>query len=160
MRSLWSSGSRGIKKNTEIKMAIEQINPKIAFERMNDPSRPAVYLDVRSVQEYEKGHAQGAYNVPLLFRDEDIQQMVPNPCFIQDVEKRFSKDVRLVVGCMKGGRSQRACELLEEAGFQSLGNIQGGFGGAVEPSGGACPGWSQLDLPVETGTPQGRAYDE
>lgn len=139
-------------------MAIEQINPKLAAERMKDAAKPATYLDVRTVEEYEAGHASGAYNVPVMVRDES-GQMTPNPNFLADVEKVFKKDARLVVGCMAGGRSQRACLMMESAGYQSLANIQGGFGGARDPSGQIITkGWSQEGLPVESGNPPGRAY--
>lgn len=139
-------------------MAIEQIDPKVAAERMKDPANPATYLDVRTVEEYEAGHAAGAYNVPVMVRDE-YGQMGPNPNFVSDVEKVFKKNTRLVVGCMAGGRSQRACMMMEPAGYLSLANVQGGFGGARDPSGQiSVKGWSQEGLPVETGNPPGRAY--
>lgn len=139
-------------------MSIEQINPPIAAERMKDPGNPATYLDVRTVEEYEAGHPAGSYNIPVMIRDES-GQMVPNPSFKSTVEKKFPKTQRLVVGCMAGGRSQRACMILEEAGYKSLANIQGGFGGARDPAGQiTVKGWNQEGLPVESGNPPGRAY--
>lgn len=139
-------------------VAIEQINPKIAAERMKEPVNPATYLDVRTVEEYEAGHAAGAYNVPVMVRD-DMGQMAPNPKFKDDIEKIFPKDKRLVVGCMAGGRSQRACQIMDAAGYTSLANVHGGFGGARDPSGHiVVKGWSQEGLPVEPGNPPGRAY--
>ncbi|MBI4178062.1 rhodanese-like domain-containing protein [bacterium] len=138
-------------------MAIEQIVPKEAAARMKDAKNPATYLDVRTVEEYEAGHPDGAYNVPVLTRESG--QMMPNANFLADTQKLFPPDKRLVVGCMAGGRSQRACEILESAQFSSLANVRGGFGGARDPSGQVVtPGWSQEGLPVETGNPEGRAY--
>ncbi len=139
-------------------MSIEQINPTIAAERMKDAGHPATYLDVRTVEEYEAGHPAGAYNVPVMVRDE-TGQMGPNPNFQRDVEKLFPKNKKLVVGCMAGGRSQRACQILQTGGYESLANVQGGFGGARDPSGQiVVKGWSQEGLPVEDGNPPGRAY--
>ncbi len=65
--------------------------------------------------------------------------------------KSFPKDKTLVVGCMAGGRSQRACEMLEDAGYADLTNVVGGFGGQRDASGTVVvPGWSDAGLPVTT----------
>lgn len=139
-------------------MAIAQITPDIAAEQMKDPGQPATYLDVRTVEEYEAGHPDGAYNVPVMVRDES-GQMMPNPKFQMDVEKVFPKNKRLVVGCMAGGRSQRACQIMAAVGYESLANVHGGFGGARDQSGQiVAKGWSQEGLPIETGNPPGRSY--
>jgi rhodanese-related sulfurtransferase len=67
------------------------------------------------------------------------------------VEKILPKDKRLVVGCMAGGRSQRACELLEQSGFSDLTNVRGGFGGTRDASGMVVVrGWKDSGLPVST----------
>lgn len=131
---------------------IEQINPKMAHQKMQDSQNPALYLDVRTIQEYQMGHADGAYNIPVMIADEN-GQMAANPNFVKQVTQKFSPQQQLVVGCKMGGRSQKACDLLEAAGFENLFNIQGGFGGSPTQA-----GWSQLDLPVEDGQPEGRAY--
>jgi rhodanese-related sulfurtransferase len=48
-----------------------------------------------------------------------------------------------------GGRSQRACEILEQAGYSDLTNIRGGFGGARDASGAVVvTGWRDAGLPV------------
>ena len=50
---------------------------------------------------------------------------------------------------MAGGRSQRACEIMEEAGYSDLTNVRGGFGGARDASGKVvAPGWRDAGLPV------------
>ena len=52
---------------------------------------------------------------------------------------------------MAGGRSQRACEMLEEAGFTDLTNVAGGFGGNRDASGNVVvAGWRDAGLPVTT----------
>lgn len=137
-------------------MTIEHIEPKEAYKRMQDTAKPATYLDVRTVGEYEAGHAAGAHNVPVLFRDGGPR---PNENFVKEVEQRYKKDSKLVVGCQAGGRSLNACRLLEAAGFTSLANIAGGWGGQIDGSGNVItPGWSMENLPAETGNPQGRGY--
>ena len=55
--------------------------------------------------------------------------------FAAVVEKVIPRDTKLIVGCQAGGRSQRACEILEEAGYTDLTNVVGGFGGQRDASG-------------------------
>lgn len=132
-------------------MAIEQIQPRTAFERME---KGTPYLDVRTVEEYASGHARGAHNIPVFFNQGG--QMLPNPNFVAEVQSRFAVGEALVVGCRTGARSQKACELLEQAGFTALANDQGSFAGRP-----GILGWSQEpDLPIEDGQPEGRAYDK
>jgi len=77
--------------------------------------------------------------------------MIPNPDFLAVVEANIPKDTQLVVGCAAGGRSQKACEALEGAGYATLANIQGGFSGKRDPAGNLeAKGWSDLGLPVAT----------
>jgi rhodanese-related sulfurtransferase len=60
-----------------------------------------------------------------------------------------------------GGRSQRACELLAQAGWADVANVRGGFGGERDRSGAVViPGWRDAGLPVETGSPAGAGYAE
>lgn len=128
-------------------MAIKQLEPPEAHEILkNNPD--AVYLDVRSEPEFSQGHAVGAINIPLLFLKVPGQPE-PNAEFLAVAEKILPKDKKLVVGCMAGGRSQRACEVLEQAGYTDLTNVQGGFGGARDASGRVVvKGWRDAGLPV------------
>ena len=48
-----------------------------------------VYVDVRSVPEFEAGHPTGAYNVPLMHQGP--AGMTPNPDFLDVMEKSFAK---------------------------------------------------------------------
>src|SRR6266851_813859 len=128
-------------------MAIKQTEPPQAHETLaNNPG--AIYLDVRTEGEFAQGHPAGAINIPVVF----IQgpgQMEPNPDFVAVAEKVLPKATKLVVGCMSGGRSQRACEMLEEAGYADLTNVVGGFGGQRDGSGQVVvPGWRDAGLPV------------
>ena len=62
--------------------------------------------------------------------------MEPNDDFLRVAEKVLPTDKKLVVGCMAGGRSQRACEILEQVlAISDLTNVRGGFGGARDQSG-------------------------
>src|SRR5688572_24154590 len=72
----------------------------------------AVYLDVRTIPEFEAGHAPGAYNIPLMHAAPGGMQ--PNPKFADAVAAAFAKDQALVVACKAGGRSARASAMLEQ----------------------------------------------
>ena len=49
----------------------------------------SIYVDVRSQAEFEYGHASGAVNVPLIDRDPDSGQMMPNPDFVRVMQANF-----------------------------------------------------------------------
>ncbi len=127
-------------------MAIAQITPQEACKLLGDGYR---YLDVRTETEFAAGHPAGAVNVPLIFPDPATRQMILNPEFLRVVQAHFSHQSRLVVGCQSGGRSQRAAELLAQAGYSDVVNMQGGFGGAHDATGRVvAPGWTQCGLPL------------
>jgi rhodanese-related sulfurtransferase len=130
-------------------MAINQLEPPQACEVLrNNPD--AVYLDVRTEGEFAKGHPVGAINVPVVFI-KGPGQMDLNQDFLAIVEKTLPRNRKLVVGCMSGVRSQRACEILEGAGYTDLTNVRGGFGGARDASGNLIVvGWRDAGLPVST----------
>jgi rhodanese-related sulfurtransferase len=134
-------------------MTIKQITVQQAHQ---EQTAGAVYLDVRSIPEFRQGHPEGAFNVPLLHLDPATGQMRPNPEFLSVVQAHFPAEARLVVGCKMGGRSQQACAILTNAGYDDVANVLGGFGGA--PQFGHI-GWLQAGLPVETATESSREYD-
>jgi rhodanese-related sulfurtransferase len=109
-------------------------------------SAGAVYLDVRSIPEFDQGHPAGAFNVPLLHLDPATGQMRPNPDFLPVVRANFPPETQMVVGCKMGGRSQQACELLSNAGYHDVANVLGGFSGAPQMG---HKGWAQEGLPVD-----------
>jgi rhodanese-related sulfurtransferase len=126
-------------------MPIRQVIPaEAARELAGEPS--AVYLDVRTPEEFDAGHPAGARNVPVLFFDPATRRPRPNADFVAVVQRHLAPGTKLLVGCQSGMRSQRACELLDEAGYTDLANVWGGFGGADD-----TPGWKDGGLPVETG---------
>lgn len=117
------------------------------------------YLDVRSIPEFEAGHPDGAFNVPLLHMQGG--RMIPNPDFQRVVEANFDRADRLVVGCKMGGRSLQAASLLEAAGFSAVVDVRGGFSGERDPYGRVVtPGWQDAGLPVATQAQPGRAYGD
>jgi len=127
-------------------MAIKQVEPPEAHQILSG-NPDAIYLDVRTEDEFAQGHPAGAINIPVMFMIPGRPQ--PNPDFLAVAEKVLPKGRKLVVGCLAGGRSQRACEVLEEAGYTDLTNVRGGFGGQRDASGQmVVKGWRDAGLPV------------
>jgi len=138
-------------------MAIKEITPQQAHEALNaDPS--IVYIDVRTEREFANGHPQGAVNIPVAFPD-PARGMMANPDFVKVVESRFPKEKRIIVGCQAGPRSNAAAGLLQQAGYQDVANMVGGFGGMRGPSGNVvAPGWAASGLPVSQDNGEGVSY--
>jgi len=130
-------------------MAVRRVTPQEAKALMDEGY---VYVDVRSIPEFEKGHPEGAYNVPLLHMGP--AGMAPNADFGAVMQRHFAKDSKLVVGCKMGGRSAQAGQLLESLGYTNVVDQKGGFEG--QPG---SPGWSPAGLPVATRAAAGRSYE-
>jgi rhodanese-related sulfurtransferase len=140
-------------------VSIQQISAEQAHTLMSqDPS--IIYLDVRTVAEFEAGHPPAALNIPVVVPNPVIRKMTPNPGFLPTVEANLPKDAKIIVGCMSGGRSQYAAEVLEDAGYQNVANMQGGFGGARDQMGRLlAPGWQDCGLPEEGGDGGEKSYE-
>lgn len=139
-------------------MAYRNVTSPEAYEALQrEPG--AVYLDVRTTEEFEAGHPAGARNVPVLVFDPASRRPAENPDFLVTVERHFPHSTVLLVGCQSGVRSRRACDLLTQAGYQDVRNVDGGFGGARDQSGYlVVPGWRDSQLPTETGQTPGECY--
>ena len=128
-------------------MPIKQVEPPQAYETLQG-NPDAIYLDVRTEEEFAQGHPAGAINIPVVFLKPATAPQ-PNDSFLAVAQKVLPSNKKLVVGCMAGGRSQRACEILEQAGYSDLTNVRGGFGGARDASGAiVVVGWRDAGLPV------------
>lgn len=139
-------------------MPIRQITPRQAHELMQGPTAH-VYLDVRSTQEFAAGHAPGALNVPIAHLG--AMGMEANPDFLDVVQATVPKETALLIGCKMGGRSSRACEILERAGYTNLHNVDGGFSGRGDGGDESVrKGWSGSGLPVSAKPAPGASYDD
>lgn len=128
-------------------MEIKRITPEQAKELL-DSQTGYIYLDVRTVPEFEAGHILGAKNVPVVEPDPSGRMQL-NPRFLETVEANFGKDVKCITGCQKGGRSMKAAELLLAAGFSDVLDMRGGFGGETDDMGRLIfPGWAPRGLPT------------
>jgi phage shock protein E len=66
-------------------------------------------IDVRDKDEYKNGHIESAVNISL----NDIMNGVLPDC---------EKDEKIILCCISGGRSGRAKDILESAGFTNIEN--------------------------------------
>ncbi len=99
---------------------MKELNAQEAFDLMQaDPEY--IYLDVRSVPEFEAGHPMRAINIPIMHFAPGTG-MSPNQDFAPVVEAALAKDAKLVVGCKTGGRSARACEEMSQMCFTNVAN--------------------------------------
>lgn len=140
-------------------MGVKNVDPEQA-KKILDSDGDAVYVDVRTEQEFMNGHVPKSINIPVALADPATRRMTPNPDFVKVVSAHLPKNKRIIVGCQVGGRSQMAAEMLAQEGFQDVSNMQGGFGGARNQMGQVIvPGWSQLGFPVETDVTPQNSYD-
>jgi rhodanese-related sulfurtransferase len=138
-------------------MAIEEITPQQAHNIVTTEAG-AIYIDVRTEREFSAGHPAGAVNIPVAFSD-PARGMAMNPDFVAVVEKHFSKDKKIVVGCQSGPRSNTAAGLLQQAGYRDISSVIGGFGGMRDAVGHVvAPGWTAAGLPVSQDNGDGVSY--
>jgi rhodanese-related sulfurtransferase len=123
------------------------IGVRDAYSRLG---QPATYLvDVRTVAEYVYvGHPEAAYNVPLVFWEEQKMRTVANVNFVEDIKARFKPSDTLILICRTGNRSALALRMLWRAGYQNVYNVREGFEGAKDRNGlPTLNGWKNEDLP-------------
>lgn len=85
-----------------------------------------VVLDVRTPEEYQAGHIEGAININVDAADfkAQVAQLDPARSY--------------VVHCaanVPNGRSARALEAMDTLGFEHLGNLVGGYSGWIDAGG-------------------------
>jgi len=103
---------------------IHQLDPQQLQSMISQPSRPFL-LDVRTPQEYQQAHINGAELIPL---DELPKKM-----------NRIPKNRAVICICASGSRSSAAASQLSAAGYQ-VSNLRGGM-----------MNWMRAGLPVKKG---------
>jgi hydroxyacylglutathione hydrolase len=88
------------------------VTQEISVAELNAGS-DALILDVRRRAEFEAGHIRGATNIAHTRLAAELE--------------RLPRGRRIAVHCQAGGRSARACALLQKHGFD-VANVTGGFG--------------------------------
>lgn len=137
---------------------MKEITPNEALAELQNDTK-TIYLDVRSIPEFQQGHPIGAVNIPILHFLPGMG-MMPNEDFEKVVQANLSKETKLVVGCKTGVRSARACEVLTALGYTNVTNVRGGFIGVMDNLGRVVePGWSLLNFPVCTTCTEDAQYE-
>lgn len=88
----------------------------ISLEKLEElESKGSIIIDVRSPQEFEEGHIEGAISIP----EYELKNRVRNE--IVNLEEP------IIVYCSTGHRSKRAQELLEQMGYKEVYNLENGW---------------------------------
>ena len=103
-------------------VAVQEIDVEELAARVADGAR---VIDVREPHEYTAGHVPGALSVPL--------------ATVGDQLDAFRGDGPTYVICQAGGRSRRACELVELVGIEAV-NVAGGTGAWIASGRDTVPG--------------------
>ena len=128
-------------------MGVKRIDPERAKELLENPN--FTYIDVRTEGEFETGHVPGAKNAPFMVRGPGGAGLRDNEHFIETMRSHFEHDSKLIIGCLKGGRSGRASQLLAAGGFTNVHDMRGGYVGETDPFGNVTfPGWAARGFPT------------
>lgn len=135
---------------------IKEVKPRQAYEILKDTDDAAL-IDVRSTMEYQYvGHPVNAIHVPL----KEPPDWETKTDFVENLEtalkQQFSdrcgfSDMVLLMLCRSGARSTAAGELLINAGYRNVYNVQEGFEGDKNEQGhrSKINGWRFHELPWE-----------
>ena len=94
---------------TGCKGAYTTIDSNVAMDLVED--NHAILIDVRSIEEYNREHIEGAVNIPL-----DM---------INSID--YELDETIIVYCQSGMRSMEAAKMLSKMGYTNLYNLDGGL---------------------------------
>lgn len=105
-----------IKKIIKNKLYREMEEGDIGIDELKSyQNNGAVIVDVRSPQEYEEGHIDGAISIP----EYNIKKNVEN--ILKD------KNEKIIVYCSSGGRSKKAQKSLKKLGYHNVYNLYNGI---------------------------------
>lgn len=103
---------------------VKSIDAQDAIMMINKQN--AIIVDVRSVEDYKKGHIVNAKNIPVSQIDKGN---------FAEIEKH--KEAPIIVVCASGDRSSGAAGKLTKAGFTQVNNLLAGMNG-----------WTSTNLPT------------
>jgi rhodanese-related sulfurtransferase len=138
------------------KPKLQHISPKQAMD-MIDNEHNVVFVDVRSEMEFLFiGHPVGAVNIPWI----EEPEWEINPHFVRDIRKLIlggvicsdeSQCAPVILICRSGKRSAEAGQVLVDAGFSRVYNINTGFEGDLDDNHqrSTLGGWRFDGLPWE-----------
>lgn len=107
---------RKIKNIIKIKLYRGMEEGDIELEELKQLQKEgAIIIDVRSPQEYEEEHVNGAILIPEYEIKKSIESKVKN------------KNQNIVVYCSSGSRSKKAQKILKKLGYKNVYNLYNGF---------------------------------
>lgn len=98
---LLSAGTTSVRASELTKESLAEIKKNVDAEK-------AVLVDVRERSEWDAGHIDGAYSIPL-------SELKADPA---NISRRLPKSKILYTHCVVGKRSVTAGDILEEHGFK------------------------------------------
>ncbi len=107
-------GITSCKKETQNSTSGSLLSPS-EFNTIIENEKEAVIIDVRTPEEFTKGHLEKAQNIN--WNNGDFEQKV----------SVYNKDTPLLVYCMSGGRSASATEKLRSLGYTKVYELDGGI---------------------------------
>jgi thioredoxin 1 len=99
---------------TQSAAPVQKTIPADQFRQKMLMAKSALLLDVRSPEEYNSGHLEGAINID--YHAPDFREQV----------KKLDHDRPVLVYCLAGSRSASAAEILIAENFSEIYNLQGG----------------------------------
>lgn len=92
-------------------------NKEISYDILKKLTKDneVMLIDVRSNQEYEEGHLNGAINISIYNLKNEIENLVKN------------KEKLIILYCSSGHRSKKAKEILENLGYTNVYNLKNGI---------------------------------
>ena len=113
--------SKGTPEEIEQVSVVDKVQSRIVninlteYQAKKSELPEAILIDARTPVEFAQGHIPGAINLD-----------VKSPNFAQEIQK-LDPGKTYLVNCKTGIRSMRACTKMQEQGFTSLYNLEGGF---------------------------------
>ncbi|WP_209402060.1 rhodanese-like domain-containing protein [Pseudozobellia sp. WGM2] len=93
----------------------DETDSKSITELTFEDVETGILLDVRTPQEYNKGHIEQSINIDWLGNE------------FLETAKDLNKNKPVYVYCKKGGRSAKAAKFLDSLGFERVIDLKGGY---------------------------------
>lgn len=95
-------------------VASQAAQPNSATQTAQTPRAKGVWIDVRTAEEFQQGHLQGAHNIPVDVITAQIAKVEPN------------KNAPVNLYCRSGRRAEVALQELRKMGYTNVTN-HGGY---------------------------------
>ncbi len=111
--------------DTATDAGIRRVSAAQGLEIQSDPPADLVVLDVRTPEEFQAGHLEGA--IMIDFYEPDFADQLAE----------LDPDVPYLLYCRSGNRSGQTVDIMRDLGFADVANVDGGI-----------VAWTQAGLPV------------